>query len=379
LGVRRIPIVLAAVVFGAVAGAGSAGETASRGLDSARLYVTGASHALGGTGGIRIRYEQRQTDDAAAAIAIYVPKGYQVATGHAPATNLGKAAATILATDLRAAVPAMGTVDVAAADEFAEQAAACTGSATHDAVWALRLDVAGTPLVVPVLVDATVDGPLAEVAAARVVLCFQPGDLPPGTPGRAPLGAKVVSVELTSSAFVNPPTAGAHRWRASVAPYAQSSSERNVGGSVEVQAVVALPATLALTIRPRKTPRAETHTIAYRGRLRANGAGVAHARVDVLRGRTAPAAKKFRTQTTDEQGAFAGSFAVTKRRRAEPLHLLARASAAHQDLGPAECVQVDLPPLATDQLPCVGATAGAIELTSRSLALRVPATPRRKR
>ena len=377
---RIVLIGVAPAIAGALSAAGSATEAAPRALTSARLFVSGASQAVGGPGGIRIRYEQQQqSDDPAARVTIYVPRGYQVQTGHAPATRLGTAAARILAADLHAAVPAAGTVDVAGAADFAEQATACTGTATHEGIWALRLTVAGTPLVVPAFVDTITSGPLMAFATAQIVICLQAGDLPPAAPGRAPLGAKVLTVDFTSSAFVNPAAAGEYRWRATVLPYTPYTGEVNVAGTVEVQALVALPARLALTVKPKQTPKAETHTIGYRGTVRAYGRGVADARIDVLRGRTALSAKKFKTQTTDENGTFGGSFALRKGRRPAAVFLVAKASVPEQDLGAAECVPSFSPPDSPPTIPCQDATAGGFDLISRSVTLRIPAAPKQKR
>jgi hypothetical protein len=348
-----------------------AGNSKESGLASAKFIASGASQALG-RAGIKLRYEQQQADDAVARITFYVPKGYRVSTGRAVGTSLGTAAATVFAADRNAVIPATGPVEIASPSDFTAQAAACTGTTTHDEFWALRLEPADIRLVVPAFVDLITEGPLASVAAAQIVACLEPGDLPPDTSGRAPLGAKVLLAEFTSNSIVNPAAGGAYRWRATVTPYTPSTGKTNDSGTVELQSIVALTSYVSLRARTGKGARPGVQTFTYGGTLIANARGLADAVVEVFRGVTADALKKIKSQATSVRGSFRGSFTVTQASRASSLFLLARAVAGDQDLGPAACAAT------FDPIPCRKATVGAFSVSSRLVKVTIRAAPRRK-
>lgn len=366
------PVGLATLAAAVLAGSGVADSSRPAGLTSAKLLVSGASQT-GGAGGSKVRYRQQQLDDPVAKLTVYVPKGYQVTTAQRVGTKLGTAAGTILSADLRSAVPVTGTVDVSAPADFAPQATACTGTEAHSDTWTLRFSISGTPLVVPVFVDLITTGPLSTFATAQIVMCLLPGDLPPETPGRAPFGAKVLMAEFTSSALTNPTAPGAYRWRATVTPYSPNTGKINASETVEVQSVVALPTRLTLKAKSRRSAKAGSQTVSYSGALRSNGTGLADASIDVLRGATALRVKKFKTQSTSENGTFEGSFAVPRGRGAGFLFLLAKASLAEQDLGASECLATFSAPAWPLPIPCRNATVGAFSVTSNSLRVRIPA------
>jgi hypothetical protein len=74
---------------------------------------------------------------------------------------------------------------------------ACTGTATHTAFWILNLSASGQTLQVPAFIDdIPLTNPLSSTANTRIQICLPPPDVPAGTPGRAALGAKVVSATL---------------------------------------------------------------------------------------------------------------------------------------------------------------------------------------
>src|ERR671937_2454568 len=210
---------VAAVLAATLAASGLAGSSRASAIPSAKFFVSGASQVPNGPGGVKFKFVAAQAESDIAKATFYVPQGYRLTSGQAAATKLGTTAATVFARDLNAVVPVTGTVEVAAASEFAAESTTCTGTTTHTDFWALRLQAAGTPLTVPVFVDAITTPPLAAVASAQLVLCLPPSDVPAGTPGRATLGAKVLTAEFTSSAFANPATAGDYTWRALVTPY----------------------------------------------------------------------------------------------------------------------------------------------------------------
>jgi hypothetical protein len=370
---RLIALLLAfaSVLAPASAARALAGNSKGSGLASARFIVTGASQALG-RAGIKLRYEQQQLDDPVARITFYVPKGYRVSTGRSVGTSLGTAAATVFAADRNAVIPATGPVEVASPSDFAAQAVACTGTTTHDEFWALRLEPTDIRLIVPAFVDLISTGPLASFAAAQIVVCLEPGDLPPDTSGRAPLGAKVLLAEFTSNSIVNPTTGGAYRWRATVTPYTPGAGKTNDSATVELQSIVALTSYVSLRARAGKGAGRGVQTVTYGGTLIANARGLADAVVEVFRGVTADAVKKFKSQATNGRGSFRGSFTVPQADKAGSLFLLARAVVGEQDLGSAACAATFEP------IPCREATVGAFSVSSRLVKVTIRAAPKKQ-
>ena len=371
---RRPFALLLSLVFVVVPAGASrafAGSSTTAGLDSARLIVNGASQALG-RAGVKIAYQQAQSDDPAARITFYVPKGYQVLTGRSVGTSLGTAAATLFAADRNAVIPVTGPVEVVSPSDFAARSEACTQTTTHDEFWALRLETAGTRLVVPAFVDRITADPLATFAAAQIVVCLEPGDLPPDTSGRALLGAKVLLAEFTSNSIVNPGVRGEYRWRATVTPYLPGTGKTNDSGTVELQSIVTLPSAVSLRATVRKGSRAGLQTVSYGGTLTANSRGLGDGVVEVFRGAVADAARKFKSQATNVTGSFRGSFTVAQARKAGSLVLLARAVVREQDLGPTGCTATFA------AIPCRDATVGAFSVTSRLVTVAIRAAPKNK-
>jgi hypothetical protein len=367
---------LAALFAAVLTGAGSAKQTA---LGSAKFHVSGASQALGAGGGVKVKYQQLQSDDPVAKVTFYVPLGYQVTTSQSAGTQLGTAAATIFAADLNAVVPVTGTVEIGAPGDFALQATACTGTTTHTAYWVLRLSAAGTPLLVPAFVDAITVAPLSAFAVAQIVICLPPGDVPVGTMGRATLGAKVLTAEFTSNAIVNPTAAGDSRWRATVTPYTPNTGKANAAATIELQSIVSLPSQLTISGKARKSAKAGTSTVSYSGTLRSNGKPVADGTVDVFRGPTARGVKKFKSQTTDDAGRYTGSFAAKQAKKASAVYVLARATVADQDLGATACTATFVPPASPFPIPCQDATVGGFTLSSNTAKVTIPAAPKKKK
>jgi hypothetical protein len=369
----RLPmLVLAAVLVAGPTASGWAAGARPASLASAKLFVIGASQAAGGAGGVRIKYQEQQGDDPVAKVTFYVPQGYQVTTSQTAGTKLGAAAATVFAGDLNAVVPVTGTVETAAAGEFAAQATACTGTPTHSAIWALRLQAAGTPLTVPVFVDAITAPPLSTLAVAQLVICLAPPDVPPNTPGRAPLGAKVLTADFTSNALVNPSARGEHRWRATVTPYTPAQGTPNAAATIELQSLVELPSQITLKAKARRSAKRGVSTVGYSGTLLSNLQGIEGASIDVLKGATARSVKKFKTQTTDSSGAFSGSFAQKQAKRASLVYVVAKATVPDRDLGAAACQATFVPPAAPFPIPCQDATIGGFTLTGSAVKVTIP-------
>lgn len=366
---RTVAVGLAAVAVLALAGSASAGIT------SAKITVSSASQALGGVG-TKLKLTKSQADNDVARAVFYVPQGYSLSSS-AVGTQLGTAAATVFARDLNAIVPVTGTVTVANPADFVAQATACTGTANHSQIWALNLQAAGTPLTVPAFVDTITAPPLSALAVGTVTFCLPPSDIPQGTPGRATLGASLITAEFTTNAIVNPSLAGSYRWRATVTPYKTANGQFDAAGTVETQSIVNLPTKLSLTAKGKKGAVRGTYTVTYGGKLTSNGQGVDSATVDVLKGSTAKGVKKFKTQSTSA-GAYSGSFTVKQAKKATFVYLVAKAATSDQDLGIAGCTATFVPPLSLAPIPCVSATIAGVSLTSSVVKVTIPAGPKPK-
>jgi hypothetical protein len=85
-----------------------------------------------------------------------------------------------------------------------------------------------------------------------MVVCLPPADTPPGSPGRAPFGTKLLSATFGVSAIAPPTTTGDSRWTATFTPYNPGVGTVNGGGTVEAQSIVHIPARVALKVTKRR-------------------------------------------------------------------------------------------------------------------------------
>ncbi len=290
--------VLGVALLGALAFAGSAFASFTP-----KILVKGA-----GTSGVSVTVSVGNNDDPTAKASFYVPNGYAVnttATG-----KLGDVTATASAADLGGAVlPLTGELDAIPANAAAQ--AAC-GVQNAAATWDLHLTAAGQTLDVPLFVVANV-APESSVGAFKLVVCLPPPDVPPGTPGRATFGAKLLSATFTSSAITNPTTSGDFRWTSLWTPY---------------------------------NPGVGTVNAAFGVGVFANTSPVAGAKVTVkINGRA------FGTATTGADGVVVGVF---KLKAGTSATIAATAVVADQDLGASGCVASPI----FQGLPCIDATAG---------------------
>ena len=373
LTVAPFAIGLAALLLG---GSASAGGGATTAINSAKLYISAASQNVSGPG-LKIKFTKSQGDSDLARVVVHVPTGYTVNTTQTTGTQLGTAAATVFARDLGAVVPVTGTVEVANQPYFAAQATACTGAATHTQIWALRLLAAGTPLVVPAFVDAVpAASPLSAFAVATIAVCFLPSDLATGTPGRSPLGASLLNAEFTTGSISNPASGGEFRWRALATGYQAATGQPDPASTVEIQSLVDLPTTLSLKAKASKSSKRGVENVSYSGVLLSGGKGVGSATIDVYKGPAQTALKKFKSQTTADNGSYSGSFAVKQGKTATRLFLLAKARTFDQDLGGSGCTATFVPPLSTVSTPCIDATVAGVSVTGSSVRVTIPAGPK---
>jgi hypothetical protein len=308
-----------------------------------RLSVSQSATAL------TIRVSQEQSDPQPARITVYVPTGYAINASAAPGTRIGTTTGTVFARDVNIQLPLQGDVVVAPPNTNAPGCA--TG--THLAVWILDLQVAGQRVQLPVHVDAT-SGTEAALGSHKLVVCLQPDDIPPGTPGRSPNGARLINATFTVNNVFTVP-AGQAIWKTITTPYAPLTGAPNIAGTVETRSIVG-PGTI--TIASRVTNRAR-RTVRFSGRVTQAGAAVAGAQVRLLiNGRSRFPAR------TNASGNY--SFVLRKTGRRSTATFQARVTAAERDVTSTGCQSPSLPGVA-----CVSATAGPFTALSRRIRIRL--------
>ena len=198
------------------------------------------------TTGVNIKAGGNPDDDATASVRIFVPAGTQLTTNQAPGAVLGTVTATARVLDLAGAeVPLAGPIRVAAPGQFSAEQTACLQGATPLATYVLALSAAGQDVPVPAWLVATA-GAQTALGPAYIQVCLRPPDVPAGTPGRQPLGAKVYKVDATINGVFSRVQLGA--WISFWTPYTPGNGQINVAGSVASPAAVA-PGAVSLTAR----------------------------------------------------------------------------------------------------------------------------------
>lgn len=223
------------------------------------------------TTSLTIKVSQAQTDAQPARISIYVPTGYTINASATPGSKVGSTSGTVFSRDASIPLPLSG--DVIAVPPTTN-APGCD-PATHIAVWNLALSVAGQNINIPVHVDQ-LSGAEAALGSYKLVVCLAPDDVPVGTPGRSPNGARLLDATFTVDNVFTVP-AGQSIWKAITTPYAAGIGAPNVAGTVETRAFVANGAvTLA------KKVNAKARLVKFTGKVTQAGAAVSAARVVLL-------------------------------------------------------------------------------------------------
>jgi hypothetical protein len=351
-------LVLTATPAPAAAPAGLVAGSALASFDP-RITVT-APPTAGGTPLVTIAVKSNQADDPIAKTTIYVPLGYQVRSA-AVGTKIGTAGAHAVAADLAGTVLSLrGDLLVGDPRSFASQQARCVGNESVEAVWVLHLTANGQTLDLPVFVVRTVAGE-AVIAQRKIVFCLPPPDVPTGTPGRLPFGAKIVDLTVTDSAIASPAATGEYRWRALTTPYTPGTGQPNAAGTREVQAIVRIPTQLTISFAESKVVKRtsagrRTWTLlTITGTLSENLAGIARRPV-VVKYTFTPTGGLMRLEaaTTSKAGLYTKTLLV----RRSP-YVLATATIPARDLRAAGCTQTFAP------VPCTSATVGGSTVTSR--------------
>lgn len=313
-------------------------------------YTTAKLEVTRTATGLQIKATGSPDDDATAAVRIFAPTGTQLTTNQAPGAVLGTVRVLARALDLAGAeIPLEGQIVVAAAGQVSPaDLAACLQGATPTATWVLALSVAGQSLPVPAFLVATT-GAQTALGPAFIQVCLRPPDVPAGTPGRQPFGAKAYNVEATINGVFS---AAPGTWVAFWTPY------RPGLGQVDVAGTVASPASVsagAVTAAARRRGSGAILT----GRVTQGSQPRAGASVTVFGGPRANKLKRLGRVRTAANGTFAFTARTGVVFRA---NAVAAATAA-----PAVCTALAT---AIAPVPCVNPTIGGFTAQSRVIRKR---------
>ncbi len=328
---------LAVLAFAGIATLAFAGNA----LATQKLSVNQSTTSL------TIKVSQAQSDAQPAKISIYVPTGYSINASAAPGTKIGSTTGTVFSRDASIPLPLSGDVVVSATSD-----APTCDPVPHLAVWNLALSVAGQNITLPVHVDQLA-GPEAALGAYKLVVCLAPDDVPAGTPGRSPNGARLLDATFTVNSIFTVP-AGQSIWKTITTPWA--GGVPNAAGTVETRAFVANgTATLA------KKVNAGRRLVKFTGKVTQAGTAVSGAKVSLLvNGKTAGFSAR-----TNASGSF--SIVLKKTGKKTTSTFQARTTVAERDITSTGCTSP------TPGVPggCVSATASAFTAVSAKIRIRL--------
>lgn len=329
-----------------------------------RLDVS-VPNGLGASGKVTIHTAVGPTDDTTARLVIYSPVRF-TAVGGTIGSVIGTANAQVRAGDLGGAiVPVPGEIEVRAPTgnalisgvqvPLAALAQQCTGTTTHTAYWVFKLTAAGNALELAAFFDLTT-GAEQALGTSKITFCLPPDDVPPGTPGRSPLGIKLVDAVLAFNpgTYTNPTTAGAYLWSSIWTPYNPGVGTANAAGTVSAISINPLPVTLALSGKFDKKRKSAV----LAGKIGLAGVFTRGVKLPLFAG-AKPSALK-RSGSTNATTA-AGAFTAIKKMVKTTYYQVRIASAAI--LSPALCSAV--PPGTLP--PCASATVGAFSIVSKAV------------
>jgi hypothetical protein len=264
---------------------------------SPSLTVTSSRNAPGKPTAILLGHIQTAADDPTAKDTIYAPLGYGVNLSQAAGTKIGDVSARlILRGGGNAEVDVEGQV---IADNPALYTSNPCAPGLHAAVWKLNITVAGSPLTVPIYVDAVTAGPEAAFASAKIQLCLAG---PIGTPAGAQLLFALFDV---NGVFTNPPNTSDRIWRATFTPYVPGTPNPNPGGTTEGQALA--PGRVALSVKSKSLKRGR---VIVSGKLLVDGRPYRGAEVELYVG-----TKKVGSARTNAAGNYTFRKKIKKKTR----------------------------------------------------------------
>ena len=290
--------------------------------------------------GVVLKASVSPDDDPTARIAINVPVGTTLTTSQAPGAVLGPARAVVKSLDnFGIDVPIEGQIVVAPPGQVATGQQACIGSSVPIATWQLTGSALGVPLSVPMYL---LPQPQTQLGPAFLVICLPPSDVPTGTPGRAPQGAKVYSAELTINGVFGKVSTGT--WISSWVPYNPGQVTPNIAGAVVAPAAIA-PGAVTLSAKTSGRGAVVTGSVTQAGGPRAG------ATVTVLGGSVKSKLTTRKRVRVAASGRFTTKFAVGTFFRADAV--------ATRGAAPSLCTQL------TGATPCVNPTINGFSVKSK--------------
>jgi hypothetical protein len=256
-----------------------------------RLIVTAVTNGANKPTTMLFEHLQTANDDPTLKDTIYAPLGYQATLTQAPGTKMGTVDATvILRGGGNATADVTGDVVADSPANWAPQATACTGTATHEAVWRLDITVAGTPLRVPAFIDHST-GADAAFSSVKIQFCLQG---PIGTPAGAQLLDAFFDIQ---NVFTSPANTADRVWRAVMVPFLPGTPQPNPAMTVESQSVV--PGRVSFSLKSKSLKRG---FVQISGKVLVNGQPNARARV--LLYKITNLNKAFASTRTKRNGTF---------------------------------------------------------------------------
>jgi len=294
-----------------------------------------------------IKVSQAQTDPQPLRITIYVPSGYSINASATAGTKIGTTTGTVFARDANIPLPLSG--DVVAVPPTTN-APGCD-PVPHIAVWNLALAVANNNINLPVHVDQ-LSGAEAALGSYKLVVCLAPDDVPVGTPGRSPNGARLLDATFTvDNVFTIAP--GDTVWKAITTPWAGGAP--NAAGTVETRALVSNG---AITLNAKVTNKGK-RIVRASGKVTQAGAAAAGAQVSLLlNGKS-----RFRIRSS---AAGAYSIVLRKSGKKTTTTFQARTTVAERDATTTGCASPSLP-----NVPCVNATISGFTAVSRKIRIKI--------
>jgi hypothetical protein len=302
------------------------------------------------TTSLTIKVSQAQTDAQPARISIYAPAGYTINASAAPGTKIGSTSGTVFSRDANIPLPLSGDVVVVPPTT---NAPGCD-PVPHIAVWNLALSVAGQSINLPVHVDQ-LSGAEAALGSYKLVVCLAPDDVPLGTPGRSPNGARLLDATFTVDNVFSVP-AGQSIWKAITTPYAASIGAPNAAGTVETRAVVSDG---TITIAKKLYPK--QRIVVFTGKVTQGGVPVSGARVTfVINGKLLGLGAR-----TNASGAY--KLPLKRTGKVGTVTFQARTTVAERDITSIGCASP------TPGVPggCVNATGSSFTAVSAKLKFRI--------
>jgi hypothetical protein len=266
---------------------------------SPSLTVTSSVNAPGKPTSLLLGHVQSAADDATFKDTIYAPLGYGVNLSQTPGTKIGDVSARII---LRGVGNAEADVEGrVVADNPANHPNDGCAPGLHGAVWNLNVTVAGSPLTIPLYVDAITAGPEAAFASAKIQLCLAPPIAP--TPGGAQLEFAFFDV---NGVFTTPSSTSDHIWHAVFTPY-DAAGHPSPSGTTEGQAVV--PGRVAFTMKPKSLKRG---VVIVSGRLLVDGQAFGGALVELYK---PGSSKRIGKAKTNSRGNYSIRIKIKKKTR----------------------------------------------------------------